>query len=292
MSNRMTPTSRAILIGTALPVALAVGFGGAVVWERRKGGVPDVRTSAASPDGTSDDSTHAVAETPPETQAVRVQRRIVALWAAYDALPTKTKPELLSTVQRAVEETAQLPGMVAAVVRAQIMISARERMAPLVLPETRATGSRREVLVPSEDHKCPILGSSWVNEDETLEAIVSLGFERIECKDKSWDLNHVRNTCYLYSKKTAEQDGQVILWKDLKYFAESERFAHRTDEEALVRYMALVSAGAQLPIPGAHFIIEERGATWLRVAGQGIHAGMTGYVEPGGCQRKPLSGAK
>jgi hypothetical protein len=225
----------------------------------------------------------------PEVQAASVGQENARSWAEYDALATKSKPALKATSDTVLARAAILPKPYLDTAVREISRQYRLRMAALITPgEATATGPDADVLVPSANAaKCRLWGSMWANEDETLAAIESLGFARIACEGKSWDVKELRSTCYLYSDELIDDEPRstVFVWKTLDYFRAAQRTAHDEGDQAAMRYLGLVSNGASMMVANLKFFVEERGDGWLRVSNR-LPDAVSGYVEPDDCHAK------
>ncbi|MFO0763044.1 MAG: hypothetical protein U0359_41795 [Byssovorax sp.] len=108
------------------------------------------------------------------------------VWNAYDNLPKgkKTKLDLFAAMLEAKSHEQGLPSALVPYITRYNAKEQRLRMAPLINPESRAEGTRAEILVPSPDRaKCVIWGSGWSKEVESLQ---SIGFEKIRCAESSY----------------------------------------------------------------------------------------------------------
>lgn len=218
--------------------------------------------------------------------AQAAQTRIDAAWAAYDALPVKSKAALIATVQRTNDDARTLPSPTDAAAKDANMSNARKRMAPLFEPETTAEGDGNATLVPSLNAaKCTLWSSMWTKDDDTLAALVSLGFKSVRCgAGKPIDLVDLSRTCFLYNDSS---DEPVFVWKTLEFFRKGIEVGAQTGEEAEMRMLAIVSAGAATMMPGGHFVVKQVGPGWTEVSGVDKQAGISGYVADGLCHHKP-----
>jgi hypothetical protein len=200
----------------------------------------------------------------------------------------KDKKQLAGALQAARYTASQrLSGPNRTAALAECDSSARARMAPLVLPETRARGERNEVIVPSEDPlKCKVWGIMWAGDESTLAAIHSLGFKTIECKDKTWDVDKLARTCFLYDPE--KPAGVVFVWKTLDFYKTEKRMGSERGTDAAFAYMGLVSRGANTMRPGGTYSITRFGNGWVSIEGVGDQKGIAGFVDRRLCQRKPL----
>jgi hypothetical protein len=224
-------------------------------------------------------------------QTIRsAETKIAAAWAAYDALPKRTKKDLFAVVDTVTSSIEALPPGDATRIREQSASMARERMAPLIAPETKATGDGHATLVPSADAiKCKLWGSMWAKDSDTVDSLVTLGFQNVACGEKRWDLKELANVCYLRWTKDNEHtpDDPILVWKTLELFVKARAVGSRTDDRAVMEYLALVSRGADTMDPGGHFVIEDKGPGWVRIAGRDKQEGLRGYVHEDACRRKP-----
>jgi hypothetical protein len=215
---------------------------------------------------------------------------IAAAWAAFDALPKKTKKDLFATLEKVTSQVEMLSPADGATARAQSASLARERMAPLIIPETRATGDANDTLVPSPDAaKCRVWASMWTRDLDTLDSLITLGFQSVVCGDKTTNLREAANVCYLRWKQGPDHaaDDAIFVWKTLEVFERARVVGQRTDDRATLEYLGLVSRGADTMMPGGRYVIEDRGPGWVRISGRDAQAGRRGYVDEDACRRKP-----
>lgn len=119
-------------------------------------------------------------------QVKQHQAGAARVWKAYDSQPPekKTKLDLFAAMLEAKSHEQGLPLPLVPYITRYNGKEQRLRMAPLINPESRAEGTRAEILVPSPDRaKCVIWGSGWSKEVESLQ---SIGFEKIRCKESSY----------------------------------------------------------------------------------------------------------
>jgi hypothetical protein len=124
-----------------------------------------------------------------ESEAANAAARkgISAEWAKYDALPAKSKEALISTLRECLRLARGVAEPEAQTVVSEARAASRERMAPLVRPESAATGPERTTLVPARDAaKCRLWGAMWANDVNTAESLASLGFNAIQCGTRVW----------------------------------------------------------------------------------------------------------
>ncbi|MGC4091371.1 MAG: hypothetical protein QM756_26535 [Polyangiaceae bacterium] len=222
----------------------------------------------------------------------RLKVPILPKWGAYDVLPKaqKTKKKLFATFDATVALARMAPD---SYVEALIMVSqslARERLAPLVLPETRATGELNQTLVPSEERsKCVLWAATWINDDETLRSLRTLGFQKIACAETAWSLKAEATTCFLYWTKSADHDANdpVFVWKDLPRYRRAQVAGRATGEDAVLRMLALVSEGASTMMPGGSYVIVKEDDDWAQIQGVSAQDGIAGIVDRAACHHKP-----
>lgn len=115
-------------------------------------------------------------------QAAEAKMKAAAkVWATYEALPParRTKDLWKDALAESFAIGADIGPPMNETFREVNMATARKHMAPLVNPESTATGPNFTILVPSKDPtKCLVWGSMWSQEDEALR---TSGFKRIHC---------------------------------------------------------------------------------------------------------------
>ena len=133
-------------------------------------------------------------DTPLPTQAAGAGklRQAMAIWTAFDQLPTsqKTKDKLTDTLDSAAQVIKAEPRSSDDKKNlAQQGMEFRKRAAPLASPGARATDESFTTLVPSDDPtRCVELGQAWSADGANM---AQLGFRRIECVGKSpkvWEI--------------------------------------------------------------------------------------------------------
>lgn len=173
-------TGRAVALGALALVAIA-GF--ASMREGAPAEAPASRPAARA-------SGARAGAAAPEVAAK--QAKIEAIWAAYEKLPAeqKNKAKLTDTLDAAAQVVKAEPRTTDdRKLLEQQGIEFRKRAAPMVRPETRATGEKFDVLVPSpEAARCVELGALWSRDAANM---AMMGFKRIECAGsppRVWEL--------------------------------------------------------------------------------------------------------
>ncbi len=252
--------------------------------EQRKNSCPDLSTWAACAERlamkAADEKRRA--EESQRTQLEAVRAKISVLWATYDSRPKRDKPMFLEVFKGAIAQAETLPEPHKTSMRNEIFVSGRDRMAPLVRPEARAVGENREILIPSSNQmQCLLWASMWSNSDETLSSLQLLGYQRVDCKSKTWDVDELARTCFLYwdSSSGNKVDDSIEVWKTVEYFQLAQKIGRERGVEASVQLLGLMSKGASIMRPGSHFVIVENVNGLVRIEGRGELSGIAGYVE-------------
>lgn len=224
-------------------------------------------------------------------------------WRDYDRSTEKTKAAFFEIYGRAVAAAEAVPKAAPRSLRDEVDAAARERMAPLINGEARASYEANRGLIPSPSaSKCRLWGAMWVADDETLESMLSLGFNRVVCDDRVWDLQAENRRCFVYGTALDDNDDArgayqglsqgiygsyvILVWKTLDAFARAQLVGPSTGENDALAFLALASDGAQNVMPGSEFEVVDSSPAWLRIDGRGPQAGVSGYVELGTCRRK------
>lgn len=103
------------------------------------------------------------------------------VWATYEALPPdrRTKDLWKDALAESFAIGADIGPPMNETFRETNMATSRKHMAPLINPESTATGPTFAILVPSKDPvKCLVWGAMWSQEDEALR---TAGFKKIHC---------------------------------------------------------------------------------------------------------------
>jgi hypothetical protein len=278
---------------------------------QRKATCPDLDTWAACAARQKATQERAEAERVAAVTAARaaVHATITQDWASYDALPKKAKSDLVSTYQIALARAKTLPGDGGQAEQATVGASARERMAPLIQPETATTGDGKTTLVPSSNAaKCRLWGAMWTGDSSTVTSLLSLGFDRVWCaptaqaEGQAWKLQEAayaldpERTCFLYGENHEEP---VFVWQTPELFRKAVQVEVQTSDQAAMQMLALVSEGAQTVQPGARFIILDRGQAFVTIAANGSPkpqlvfankwSSIGGYVKPSECHTKRMN---
>lgn len=207
--------------------------------------------------------------------------QVDAAWVAFDGLPkpqrTKDRFHAAITDQQALldhvpESSAR--GLVAA----HMLKMSRQRIAAWSSVGASFAGADATDLVPSANKAaCLMWGSMWVNDVETLSAIMTMGFEQIVCPTKTWVLKDEASVCYLWSLDPDDQSkSPAIVWSTLDLYQKSLVVGKRTDDNGPLAYMALMSTGggAATMMPGVKGTILDSGPGWFHIAGDNF----SGYV--------------
>jgi hypothetical protein len=213
-------------------------------------------------------------------------------WVAFDARTKaeRTKQALTEAHKRATAGIGEMSQDQLQEVANANNSAARQRMAPMIRPETTATGHLMTTLVPSGNPAaCLLWGSMWANNDETLASMQSLGFEEIDCGTRQWNLAEEAGRCFLYWKNNPrfEKGSVVFLWKTLDFFRKHQMVGVMTGDDATLAYMGLVSKGGQTLMPGGKYVVVQRGDDWVQIRGVGNRVGQDGFVEAQACHRAP-----
>jgi hypothetical protein len=116
------------------------------------------------------------------------REKIRAVWADYDKTPPD-KFRLAVALAKAKTLAEGAPTRARQEILERVDVAARDRMAPLIRPESRTDGDESRTLVPSDDAaKCLLWASMWRN--ETAKELKDMGFTRIACptRGESWPL--------------------------------------------------------------------------------------------------------
>jgi hypothetical protein len=277
----------------------------------RKELCPDLDTWAACLARQKAEQDRAEAERAAAATAARaaVHAAIAQDWASYDALPKKAKGDLVSTYQTALARAKTILGDDGQAEQATVGASARERMAPLIQPETATTGDGKTTLVPSANAaKCRLWGAMWTGDSGTVTSLLSLGFERVWCaptaqsEGQAWKLQEAAyaldpdRACFLYGENHEEP---VFVWQTPELFRKALQVEVQTSDQAAMQMLALVSEGAQTVQPGARFVILDRGQGFVTIVANGspkpqlVFANkwpsIGGYVKPTECHPKRMT---
>lgn len=122
-----------------------------------------------------------------------IKATVVEQWKRYDGLPDDQKTlEALGAVFRSIKtELLRAPDQAAVADAVNENESQfRSRAAKRVRPESYAKGYRNVTLVPSNDPaQCMMWGSMWAGDERTASNMRGMGFQFIECRDKTWTLH-------------------------------------------------------------------------------------------------------
>lgn len=193
-------------------------------------------------------------------------------WAGFDALPAKqrTKAALQSKISALSDYIERLPEPIRPMVASHVMKGARHHISVWSSVGTSAAGVDETDLVPSANTAtCLMWGSTWVNDIDTLSALMSMGFQRIGCPTKVWILKDEANVCYLWSvdEEDPHAKGAATVWTSLELLQRAQVVGRRTDDEGPIALMALMDQGSVTKIGGPKATITETGPGWFRVVG-------------------------
>jgi hypothetical protein len=120
-----------------------------------------------------------------------INDKMAAIWSTYDAEPParRNKTRLSAAMDEATILVASAPTRLKLQLGAAALMSSRKRMAPLIRPESYATGEHLDVLVPADDAaKCIVWGGMWAN--SIADDLSRMGFVKIACPSEAreWQL--------------------------------------------------------------------------------------------------------
>lgn len=119
----------------------------------------------------------------PTTARIRAAETI---WESYENLPPeqRTKDRWQETLATSVVAGSDLVPPHDAAFHQANQALARKHVAPLVNPESRATGPGFTILVPSSDPtRCALWAAQW---SKDAGAMRTLGFSKLICGDREW----------------------------------------------------------------------------------------------------------
>ena len=129
---------------------------------------------------------------PAKVAPADIKATVTAQWGRYDALPDSQKTaEALGGVFRSIKtELLRAPDQAAVADAVHENESQfRSRAARRVRPESYAKGYRNVTLVPSNDPaQCMTWGGMWAGDAQMVANMRGMGFQFIECRDKTWTL--------------------------------------------------------------------------------------------------------
>lgn len=129
---------------------------------------------------------------PARSTPADIKATVVAQWSRYDALPDSQRTaDAMGGVFRSIKtELLRAPDQAAVADAVHENESQfRSRAARRVRPESYAKGYRNTTLVPSNDPaQCMTWGSMWAGDEQTAGNMRGMGFQFIECRDKTWTL--------------------------------------------------------------------------------------------------------
>lgn len=132
-------------------------------------------------------------EKPKPASKPDIKATVVEQWKRYDGLPDDQKTaEALGGVFRSIKTELLKEPDQAAVADAvnENESQFRSRAAKRVRPESYSKGYRNVTLVPSNDPaQCMTWGSMWANDTQMVANMRGMGFQFIECRDKTWTLH-------------------------------------------------------------------------------------------------------
>jgi hypothetical protein len=205
--------------------------------------------------------------------------KVDANWATFDGLPKpqRTKDRFRATLDEQNTLIDQVPESARPLVADHMMKLARQHISSWSSVGASFAGDDARDLVPSANKAaCQLWGSMWVNDVDTLSAIMTLGFQRIVCSTKTWVLKDEASACYLWSVDTDDNSkSPAFVWSTLELYQRSLVVGKRTDDDGPMAYMALMSKGREVTVmPGTKAAILDTGEGWFHVAGDNF----SGYV--------------
>lgn len=222
----------------------------------------------------------AMLPSPSPTQiAVPYLAKSDAAWATFDELPKaeRTKSRFNETVNLQELILDQVPNDARSLVADRMLKAARQHISAWSSVGASFAGDDARDLVPSVNKAaCLMWGSMWVNDVETLAAIMTMGFQRVVCSTKTWVLKEEISHCFLWSIDPDDRTkAPAIVWSTLELYQRSLIIGKRTDENGPLAYMGLMSnGGASTMVAGVKAAILDSGAGWFHVAGDNF----SGYV--------------
>lgn len=219
------------------------------------------------------------------SNTTEAQAEIDADWKAYDGAPKKDKAAFFDTFTTARARASRTNQDETKLLRWN-EAHGRVRMAPLITPQTKATGPRYTTLVPHPTNSvCVLWAKMWLTDDETGPSLAQLGYELVSCGSTTWSVAAEMGLCHLYWKTGGDHHaGDVVfLWDSLESYKTQQSIGIRTGTEAEMRYLAFSSAHAKMLTEPVSVTVIERGGPWVQVTGS-----MSGYVDAGACHLKPL----
>lgn len=224
-------------------------------------------------------TTPAVVAPLPAMVAAPFLAKVDANWAAFDALlkPQRSKDKFRALLAEQNSQMDEVPDSVRPLVADHMLKVARQHISAWSSVGSSFAGDDATDLVPSANKAaCLMWGSMWVNDIDTLSAIMTMGFQRIVCSTKAWILRDEASACYLWSIDPDDKSkGTAIVWPTLELYQRSLIVGRRTDDDGPLAYMALMSNGnASTMVPGVKATILETGPGWFHVTGDNF----SGYV--------------